>query len=596
MIASLSALGPDAWITMAVIGAAFLTVVLTRLSADIVFLGATGLLLLLGVLDAGEALAGFSSPGMATVGILYVVVSGLQESGGLQWISNRVLGRPASVRKAQLRLMLPVFGLSGFLNNTPVVAMFIPAVMQWVRRLGRSPSQFLIPLSYASILGGMCTLIGTSTNLVINGLYQSRYHSSGLGMFEITRIGLPCALIGTLYLLLFGKKLLPEKTAEEDRFSDPREYTVEMIIPNNSPLAGQTVSGAGLRHLPGGYLVEVIRNEKVHAPVEPDMILKSNDRLVFAGVADSILDLRNHTDLQVADTPQFSLQMPMSDRRIVEVVVSTTCPEIGQLIRDSNFRKRYNAAILAVARNGERITERIGDIRLTAGDTLLVEAHAGFAPRMKDSRDFLLISEVQDAVLVDHRRAPVATLILAGMVLAVAFKFTSMLNAAVVAAVLMLLFKCSNPNRARKSVEWNVLLVIGAALGLGKALDTTGAASALAGGLIGLGNNNPHITLALVYLVTALFTEMITNNAAAALVFPIAMNIADSLGVDAKPFIFCIMIAASASFVTPIGYQTNLMVFGPGNYRFSDFFKIGMPLTLLIATTAIMLIPLIWPF
>ncbi len=596
MLTELLSLGWESWVTLATILCVFLTVAFTRLSADIVFLGGTGLLLILGVLDAGEALGGFSSSGMVTVGVLYVVVSGLQETGGLQWISSRILGHPTSDRKARLRVMLPVFGLSGFLNNTPVVAMFIPVVMQWLRRLGRCPSQFLIPLSYASILGGMCTLIGTSTNLVVNGLYQNRYDGQSLGMFEITRIGLPCAVIGMGYLLIFGKKLLPEKDAVEDGFSDPREYTVEMIVPEGCSLAGRSVHEAGLRQLPGGYLVEILRDEQVHTPVEPEMKLHSLDRLVFAGAIDSILELRNHVDLLVADDPQFSLDVPVSKRRVVEVVVSITCPEIGQRIRDCHFRTRYNAAILAIARNGRRIDARIGDIRLKAGDTLLVEAHAGFAPRLKDSRDFLLVSEVPDAVLVEHRRAPVAMLILAGMVIAVALQLTSMLNAAVIAAMLMLLLKCSNPNRARKSVEWNVLLVIGAALGLGKALDTTGAAAVLAGGLIDLGSNNPHIALALVYLVTTVFTEMITNNAAAALIFPVAMNAAEALGVDAKPFIICIMVAASASFVTPIGYQTNLMVFGPGGYRFSDFFKIGLPMTLIIGATAMLLIPVIWPF
>ncbi len=596
MFTELSLLGWEAWVTMATVVAVFLAVVFTRLSADTVFLGGTGLLLVLGILDAKEALAGFSSSGMVTVGVLYVVVSGLQETGGLQWISARVLGTPGSIRKAQLRVILPVLGLSGFLNNTPVVAMFIPVVMQWARRIRKSPSQLLIPLSYASILGGMCTLIGTSTNLVVNGLYQNRYHGQGIGMFEITLIGLPCAALGVAYLLLFGKRLLPDQDSTETSFDDPREYTVEMIIPSGSNLTGKSVSDAGLRRLPGGYLVEIIRTNEIHAPVDPEMKLKENDRLVFAGAVESILELRNHMDLQVADSPQFSLEAPLSERRIVEVVVSTTCPEIGQKIRECNFRKRYNAAILAIARNGRRIEGRIGDVRLKAGDTLLIESHAGFAPRMKDSRDFLLISELQDAVLVEHRRAPVAILILTGMVLAVAFQLTSMLNASVIAAMLMMVLKCSNPNRARKSIEWNVLLVIGAALGLGQALDTTGTAAVLANGLIGLGNSNPHVALALVYLATTVFTEMITNNAAAALIFPIAMNAAEALGVAAEPFVFCIMIGASASFATPIGYQTNLMVFGPGGYRFSDFFRIGLPMNAIIGITAVLLAPLIWPF
>jgi di/tricarboxylate transporter len=591
-----TSLGIEAWVTMAVVTTVFLSIVFTRLSADVVFLGGTGLLMILGILDPPEALAGFSSSGVVTVGVLYVVVSGLIETGALHWISARVLGQPTSTRRAQSRVMFPVFILSGFLNNTPVVAMFIPAILQWARKIGHSASKFMIPLSFASILGGMCTLIGTSTNLVVNGLFQAHTGGDGLGMFEITRLGLPCAVIGLLYLLIFSKKLLPKNERTDDGFSDPREYTAELLVRQNSGLAGRSVQEAGLRQLPGGYLVEIIRDGNIHAPIGPEMKLCDNDRLVFAGDVDSMLELRNFQGLKVAEDHQFSLDMPLSERRIVEVVVSSTCPEIGHKIRECHFRKRYNAAILALARNGKRIEGRIGDIRLKAGDTLLVEAHAGFIPRQKDSRDFLLISEMQDAVLVEHSRAPLALLLLAGMVLAVAFQLTSMLSAAAITAMLILLFKCSNPNRARKSVEWNVLLVIAAALGLGRALEKTGAAGALADGLIGLGGSNPWITLALVYLVTAILTELITNNAAAALIFPIAMSVAETLGVDAHAFIFCIMIGASASFLTPIGYQTNLMVFGPGGYSVSDYFKIGLPLSLLVGVTAIGLAPLIWPF
>jgi di/tricarboxylate transporter len=462
--------------------------------------------------------------------------------------------------------------------------------------MGHSVSQLLIPLSFASILGGMCTLIGTSTNLVINGLYQAHFGGESLGIFEITKIGLPCALIGLIFILLFSKKLLPDADRVEKEFSDPREYTAEMIVESGRGLSGRTILDAGLRQLPGGYLVEVIRNSYVHSPVDPSMELRDEDRLVFAGDVESILELRNLPGLMVAENPLFVLNMPLNERRIVEVVVSLTCPEVGHRIRDCNFRKRYNAAILALARNGKRIKGRIGDIRLKAGDTLLIEAHAGFAPRQKDSRDFLLINERQDAVLVEHRKAPVSIILLLGMVLSVAFQFVSMLNAAVITAMLMLLFKCSNVKRAQKSIEWNVLLVIAAALGLGSALDKTGVAGVIANGLIGLGRNNPHAALALVYLTSVLFTELITNNAAAVLVFPIALSTAESLGVDAKPFIFCIMIGASASFITPIGYQTNLMVYGPGGYRFSDYLKIGFPLSILIAICTIVLIPIIWPF
>jgi di/tricarboxylate transporter len=591
-----AALGWEAWWTMAVVVAVFLSAMFTRLAADTLFLGGAGLLLVTGVLDGGEALAGFSSSGMVTVGVLYLVVSGLVETGALQWLSSTMLGRPNSDLKAQARLMLPTFLLSGFLNNTPVVAMFIPVVVHWARRLGRSASLFLIPLSYASILGGTCTLIGTSTNLVVAGLYESRFGGDRLQLFEVTRLGLPCAVAGLLYLLLFSRKLLPARDKVEDSFGDPREYTVEMIVEASGGMVGKSVQEAGLRQLPGGYLVEIIHQGHVHAPVDPAMALGAGDRLVFAGAVESILELRNDPGLRVADDTLFSLKDPLGDRKVVEVVVSPTCPEVGLRIRDCDFRKRYNAAILALARNGSRVGGRIGDISLRAGDTLLLEVNGGFIPRQKDSRDFLMVSEMQDAVLMEHKRAPLAMAILVLMVLVVAFQWMTILNASIVAAALMLVFKCSNPGRARKSIEWNVLLVIGSALALGRALDKTGAADALAQAIVSAGGGRPHVTLGLVYLVTALLTEMITNNAAAALVFPIAMSVAESLGVEVKPFLYCIMIAASASFVTPIGYQTNLMVYGPGGYRFSDYVKIGFPLALLVGTTAIVLAPLLWPF
>ncbi len=586
----------EAWLTVIVIGAVFLTLVLSTLPADFVFMGGLGLLLACGVLDVRDGLEGFSSPGLVTVGVLYVVVSGLQETGGLSWISAHVLGLPKSGAGAQLRMMIPVAGLSAFLNNTPVVALFIPVISEWARRIRIQPSQLFIPLSYASIFGGICTLIGTSTNLVVNGMVQSRYGGRGLPLFEITKLGLPCALVGITYVMLAGRRFLPNRRSLESVFKNPREYTLEMRVAKDSPLVGRCIDAAGLRHLPGLFLAELMRGGQILSAVAPDEILCENDRLVFVGNIESVRTAYNLKGLVPATDQLFTLDAPRHERCLVEAVVSNTCPLVGKTIRDGQFRRHYNAVVIAVARNGERLCGKIGDMVLRPGDTLLVESHAGFIPRQRDSRDFYLVSAVEDSTPRRFEKAPLAFLVLLLMVAGAASGRISMLNAALIAAGMMLLLRCCTPSQARRSVEWHVLIVIAAALGLGKALESTGAAASIAGSLLGLTGSNPWMTLALVYAVTALFTEVITNNAAAALIFPIAMNTAERLGVNPMAFIICIMVAASASFASPIGYQTNLMVYGPGGYRFGDYFRFGAPLGMLVGVVAVTLAPLIWPF
>ena len=585
-----------AWLTVLVIAGAFLTLVFTRLAADVVFLGALAILLVSGVLTASDALKGFSSQGMITVGVLYVVVAGLQETGGLSWISKQMLGRPLRLRSALVRLMLPVTVLSAFLNNTPVVAMFIPVVTDWGRRIRIQPSRLLIPLSYASIFGGICTLIGTSTNLVVDSMVQQRYQTGGWGMFEITKLGLPCALFGAGYILLFSRKLLPDRRTLDEVFQNPREYTLELQVSAKGPLVGRTIQQAGLRHLPGAFLAELIRDEQVLSAVSPREVLHAGDRLIFVGNISSMRELRNQQGYDPVPDQLFKLDAPSHQRCLVEAVVSDTCPLVGKTIREGRFRNVYNAVVIAVARNGERLQGKIGDIELRPGDTLLIESHAGFVPRQKDSRDFYLVSGVENSTPRQFHKAPWAFAILAFMVLLVTFGWLPMLSAALVAAALMLLLGCCSPNQARRSIEWNVLLVIAAALGLGEALDKTGAAAQFAALLLNIVRDNPWAALAMVYLLTTFFTEIITNNGAAALVFPIAMNTAERLDVSPWPFVACIMIAASASFATPIGYQTNLMVYGPGGYRFSDYMRIGIPLNLSMGVVAVSLAPWIWAF
>ncbi|MEA5450359.1 SLC13 family permease [Leptolyngbya sp. CCNP1308] len=584
------------WLTIGVTLGAFLLNALTPLPADAIFLAALAILLLTGVLDTATALAGFSNPGMMTVGVLYIVVAGLQQTGGLDMISRAVLGLPKGQTTALLRLMLPVLGMSAFLNNTPIVAMFIPVVSDWCRKLRISPSKLMIPLSYAAIMGGMCTLIGTSTNLVVNGLLVSETDYPGLKLFDLVPVGVPCAIAGTLMLVLAQRWLLPQRKPAIADTDDPREYTVEMVVEDHSPLAGKTVEQAGLRHLPGLYLTEIQRGGRLLTAIGPQEILQEQDQLVFVGMVDSIVDLNQIRGLQPATDQVFKLDTPRTGRTLVEAVVSNTCPLVGITIRQGKFRSRYGAVVLAVGRNGERLSGKIGDIRLQTGDTLLLEANPSFLEERRASRDFYLVSEVPNSDPLRHDRAPMALAILVLMVALATSGWMDMLNAATLAALLIVITGCCSFQQGVRTIDWSVLLVVAAALGLGKALEVTGAAAVLAGGVLGMAGDNPWVALAIVYGVTTLLTEIITNNAAAAVVFPIALSLSQSLGVSFIPFVVALMIAASASFSTPIGYQTNLMVYGPGGYKFTDFMRVGIPFNLAFWVLTVLITPRVYPF
>jgi len=595
-LSSFAAMTWQGWLTLGVVVAILAISALSRVSPDVLFGGGLVLLLVTGVLPAAAALEGFSNPGMITVGALYIVAAGLQQTGALTWISRHVLGMPKTLNRAMFRLMAPVVASSAFLNNTPIVAMFLPAVRDWARKMQISPSKFMIPLSYASILGGMCTLIGTSTNLVVNGLYISNTGAPGLGMFTITPVGVACAAAGLLVLALFSKRLLPNRLPAVSEADDARQYTVEVLVQPTSPCIGQSIQQAGLRHLPGLFLMEIHREDEIVPAVGPQEKLRAHDRLVFVGVVDSIVDLHRFPGLIPAPDQIFKLDAPRSQRCLIEAVVSDSCPIVGRNIRDGKFRTRYNAVVVAVARNGERLRGKIGDIVLRAGDTMVIEAHPSFIDRQRLSSDFYLVSQVPESEPLRRNKAWIAVFLLVGLVVATTFGGVSMLKAALAAALLMIVTGCLSTNQARRSINWQVLVVIGAALGIGQALSITGAAANIASAIVSVSSSNPWLALVAIYLVTTMFTEIITNNAAVGLTFPIALSLAATLQVNILPFLIAIMIAGSASFMTPIGYQTNLMVYGPGGYRFSDFFRAGLPLNAVCFAVTIAITPLIYPF
>ena len=590
-------MGLESAVTLTVIALLLGLLVCTRLSPHLVLLGGATLLFTLGIISEEDLLSGFANPGMITVAVLFALVTGLRETAAMHWIAEPLLGRPRSLGAAQARVMGPVAVLSAFVNNTPLVAAMLPVLSDWSRKQGISLSKLLIPLSFASILGGACTLIGTSTILVVNGLVLSELGADkGLGMFDITVVTLPCAVVGVAFLFLFSSRLLPDRRPVLSQQDDVREYTVEMLVSEGSHLSGKSIEEAGLRHLPGLYLIEIERLGEVLPAVSSSVVLREEDRLVFVGVVESVVDLQKIRGLEPATNQVYKIDEPRPNRRLVEAVVSDTCPIIGQTIRRGQFRSRYHAAVIAVARNGQRMSGKVGDIVLQAGDTLLLEGRASFADQQRNSRDFYLVSQIEDSAPPRHEKAPLALALLGFMVLAVTLTPMSMLNAALIVTGLMIVTGCCTAAAALRNVDWQMLLIIAASLGIGRAMETSGAATWITDGLLSTAGNEPRLLLAVVCGLTMLFTNVINAKAAAVLMFPIALHVAGSLAIDPMPFAVAIMIGSAASFMTPIGYQTNLMVFGPGGYRFSDYVKLGLPLSVLVWGTAVILIPMFWGF
>ena len=586
-----------AWFTLSVVVLGVGALIWEVLAPDLIFLGMLAVLIVSGVVSPEEALVGFSNPGMISVGALFVVAGALQNTGALGFVATRIFGRIESDRRALLRMMIPIASISAFLNNTPIVAMFMPVVIDWARRYRVSPSRFLIPLSYATILGGACTLIGTSTNLVANGLMMG-YGMAGMSFFELGAVGLPCAVVGLAFIALIGRNLLPDrKDLIESLEESQREYLVEMEVASDCPLAGQQIEEAGLRHLPGLFLIRIERAEEIVAPVGPEERLKVGDRLVFTGAVSTIVDLQKIRGLVPAGDHRDGGERFLDENNLSEAVVSEYSPLVGSTIRDANFRTRYGAAVVAVHRGGRRLSGKIGDIVLRAGDTLLLEASPGFVRAYRNSSDFYLVSEVPNSTPPRYQKAVPALLILVALVATVTTGLLPMITASLLAASAVVGLGCLSVGETRSAVDMSVLILIAAAFGVGKALEKTGAASAIATLLIEAGSRlGPVGVLAAIYLATAILTEVISNAAAVALVFPIALAAAKQFGVDARPFAIAITAAASSSFASPIGYQTNLMVYGPGGYRFSDFLKIGIPLKLLVFAVAMVSIPYAWPF
>ncbi len=588
----------QAWATLAVVAGVLGLLVRGRVSPAVAVLGGTVVVYALGIVNTEQALAGFSNPAPLTVAALYVVAAAVAKTGALEPLLHGALGDSARGLRGPLgRLAVPAAAASAFLNNTPIMAMLIPQVSSWAARKRVSVSKLLMPLSFAVILGGIVTVIGTSTNLVVSGLMLDA-GIGAMGFFEIGKVGLPIALVGVALLVLMGPRVLPaRKSVQEELESGTRRYYVEMTVVPGGPLEGATVEAAGLRDLQGVFLTSVDRGDTVIAPVRPETVLRGGNRLRFAGQVSHVLDLQARPGLESAETEHISsLEDPSV--RYYETVIGARSPLVGQTLRSAGFRSTYQAAVVAIHRDGEMLDAKLGRVTLRVGDTLVLISDPGFGKRWADRDDFLLIAPMGQtpAQPIATWRSWMAIGVLAAIVVLAALNVVPILLGALVGAMVLVALRVISAAEARRSIDLEVIVVIAGAFGLAAAMENSGLAQSVANGTVsalsGLGDRG---VLLGVIVATVVLTEMITNNAAALLMFPIGITIAAQTSLNPVGVAIAIAVAASASFLTPIGYQTNTMVYGPGGYRFGDYWRLGLPLTALVVIMLVWLVPVMWP-
>jgi di/tricarboxylate transporter len=588
------ALGWQAWFTLGVLITMMAALVREVARPDIVLLGSLGLMLVAGIVTPDQAFTGFSNSAVLTVAALFVVAAGVQRTNALGFMDRLIFPSHARLHGALPRLMLSTSFLSAFLNNTPIVAMFTPRVQQWAKRVDLPTSKLLIPLSYAAIAGGMMTLIGTSTNIVVSGLMEAEGYAP-LAMFDLTWVGVPAVFGLTLYFVLIGHRILPDRGKERASFGDGLEDCLfELRVASRSYMIGRTVEEAGLRALGSAYLAHIHRGGHL-VPATPGEVLRAGDTLAFVGNVSALDGLLERPGLErVVSAVETSDEHTLP---LFEAVIASTSSLVDRTLKEANFREEFGGVVLAIQRKNEQLEGPLGRIPLKAGDLLIIEAQKGFDQRWNARRDefYLVASRRPEKKKPQTRKAPVAIAILLGMVVLAATGRMPLVTAAFAAALGMVATRCLSLTEARKSVDTSVLIIIAAALGLGKAVETTGLAGVMADGLVaataGLGALG---VLSALYVTTNVLTELITHKAAAVLMLPVALAAGAQVGGDPKAFALIIAVSAAGSFMTPIGYQTNLMVMAAGGYRYRDYFKVGLPATLIVMAIAVTVIHAVW--
>lgn len=581
----------EGYIVIAVIVFLIVSLYLNKIGPGFTFSIGIAVLGVFRIITPGEILSGFANEQIAVVVLLFLLGNIIRKTGVLDNVFLQTLIRIQSFRKFKVRMMFMVAGFSTMLNNTPLVAIMIPYVNTWCRKNNVAPSKLMIPLSYAAILGGCATLIGTSSNLLVAGMYADHPVSAKAGQLQIydfSFVGISMLLIGVGYLLVFGNRLLPSrvdviKTLELQQ----REYIAEVRITSGDDFHGKTIEEAGLRNLKGLFLIEILRDEQSIKPVSPSTRLKENDILLFAGETESITDMVDAgSGLQLA---QIGMYAKKDQTAFVEVVISYNSTLVSKTAKEINFRSRFDAAIVAIHRNGERVSGKLGQVRLAAGDVLLLLTGEDFAPLSKDSQDFYIINRLQE-----YKKQPLYKQIalLGGIVVSIVASMLGLVKLFTALLLLLLLIfalKMVSPKDIAKSIDFNLIIILALSLALGTAMINSGVAATFADATFSVFKPFGIVGVLLgIFLITNILTSVLANAAAVAIVFPIAISMAAELAINPKPFVLIVAIAGAASFMTPIGYQTNLMVYGPGGYSFRDFFRIGLPLSLIYMIVAVL--------
>ena len=589
-------MSPDQIYVAAITLGTLAALMLELLPIDQVGLLALVAIVVSGVLGAEEAVAGFGHPAVITIGSLLVVAQGLQKTGALAWVGRILVDRAGGRPLLFLVLLCLIVGAaSGFVNNTPIVAVFIPLVLALSCELKTPPSKLLIPLSYASILGGMCTLLGTSTNILVSEIIEVR-GIEPIGMFEILPVGASLFLAGMVYILIFGRRLLPSRPSLAFNLGKGKaqEFVTEVAVKAGSSAVGREL-GHLLKKLQARLLL-LLRGEEMFWAPSPAEKLRSGDILLVKGSVNSIAEVKNLPGVELLpEVLEGKVSFDPRSMRFVELFVSFGSMAVGRRVKDLKLRHRAGLVVVGVMRKGRHLREKVSGLSLVPGDVLLAFGDEYSISEVERMDDFTVTDRVQEQV-VHRRRAPMAVAVLALMVTAIITGFLHISVAALSGALAMVLGGCLSPGQTYRAVNWRIIFLLVGALSLGRALDQTGLALQISHGLVDLAGGGAFLSLAVLYLVTSVFTELLTNGAVAVLMTPVALSVAATLGLDPRTFVMAVLFASSASFMTPVGYQTNTMIYGVGGYKYKDFVIVGLPLQVSCFVLAMLLVPWLWPF
>ena len=554
--------------------------------------------LMTNMISTEDALSGFSNEGLMTILLLFIVASAIEKHGVIEGVIYKLLGDNTSPRMALLKLLPPVGVSSGFLNNTPIVLALTPVIKDWALKRGFSPSKFLIPLSYITIIGGTLTLIGTSTNLIMHGLLISD-GKEGYSFFQLAPVGIFILIVGLIYLVTIGYKLLPTHLGATEKIeSETKEFLAEAEIGEDFEYSNHSVLDVTKHALKGIYIIEIIRDKRPLPEVNAYTYVEAGDRIIFSATLESIGDIKDVKGLTLRTGSELTLDdLQTDDTVLIEAVVSHRSILVGKTLKSSQFKTRYQAGVIAIHRNNKRINSKVGDIVLKPGDTLLLLAHESFLDVNRYSDDFYIVTNLTppDKFIRNKRQGLGVLLLLGVMISFVVLGILSMLKAMLVMVVILSLLKLITPRDVVTSVQFDVILLIGSAFGVGKAITNSGLASFAAEHIVDFAKPLGLIALlTALYIITNIFTELITNSAAAVIMYPIAIEVAEMMNVHYLGMVIAVTIAASSSFITPIGYQTNLIVYGPGGYKFTDYIKVGVPLSIITMIISVITIYFLW--